>query len=275
MSGSPSPDTHATASASQIRFDDGAAYERYMGAWSRLAGATFLDWLAPADGLRWLDVGCGNGAFTAMIVERCAPAAVRGIDPSPEQLAHARTRADVGAAEFRVGDAMALPFPGHAFDAAVMPLVIFFVPQPAVGVAEMARVVRPGGVVSAYAWDMHGGGFPYAPVQAALREIGVDVPGPPSPEASRLDVLRELWQGAGLVDVETRTITVRRAFDGFDDYWATVRLGPAFGRLLGAIPAGAVEGFRAALRGRLPAADEKERIVITATAHAVRGRVAA
>lgn len=264
-----------TVPTSEIRFDDGETYERYMGAWSRLAGAPFLDWLAPADGLRWLDVGCGNGAFTAMLVERCAPAAVRGIDPSPEQLAHARTRADVGAAEFLPGDAMALPFPDRAFDAAVMPLVIFFVPEPAVGVAEMARVVRPGGVVSAYAWDMHGGGFPYAPVQAALREIGVDVPGPPSPGASRLDALRALWQGAGLVNVETRAITVRRAFDSFDDYWATVRLGPAFGRLLGAIPAGEVEGFRAALRGRLPAADEKERIVITATANAVRGRVAA
>ncbi|GLC25779.1 class I SAM-dependent methyltransferase [Roseisolibacter agri] len=275
MSGSPSSDTHTTASASPIRFDDGAAYERYMGAWSRLAGATFLDWLAPAGGLRWLDVGCGNGAFTAMIVERCAPNAVHGIDPSPEQLAHARTRSDVGAAELTLGDAMALPFPDDAFDAAVMPLVLFFVPQPAVGVAEMARVVRPGGVVSAYAWDMPGGGFPYAPAAAVLQEFVADVPGPPSPEASRLDALRALWQGAGLVDVETHAITVRRAFDGFDDYWATVLLGPAFGRLLGAIPAGEVETFQAALRARLPAADEKERIVITATANAVRGRVAA
>ncbi len=258
----------------EIRFDDGAAYERYMGAWSRLAGATFLDWLAPAAGLRWLDVGCGNGAFTALIVERCAPAAVHGVDPSPEQLAHARTRSDVGPAEFRLGDARALPFADGAFDAAVMPLVIFFVPEPAVGVAEMARVVRPGGLVSAYAWDMYGGGFPYAPVQAALRETGVDVPGPPSPEASRVDVLVDLWRGAGLVEVETRAITVRRAYDGFDDYWATVRLAPAFGRLLGAIPDDAVDGFRAALRERLPAADRKGRLVITATANAVRGRVA-
>ena len=71
----------------QIRFDDGAAYERYMGKWSQLAGETFLDWLAPKPGLRWLDVGCGNGAFTEMLVERCAPASVQGIDPSEAQLA--------------------------------------------------------------------------------------------------------------------------------------------------------------------------------------------
>ena len=64
-----------------IRFTNGAAYERYMGTWSQLAGETFLDWLAPEPGLRWLDVGCGNGAFTEMLVERCAPLSVQGIDP--------------------------------------------------------------------------------------------------------------------------------------------------------------------------------------------------
>ena len=43
----------------QIRFDDGAGYERMMGKWSRLAGEVFLDWLKPASGLRWIDGGCG------------------------------------------------------------------------------------------------------------------------------------------------------------------------------------------------------------------------
>src|SRR5258707_14760287 len=79
----------------QIRFDDGAAYERMMGQWSRLAGEIFLDWLAPLAGLRWIDIGCGNGAFTELLVERCAPAEVQGIDPSEGQGAAricARTR---------------------------------------------------------------------------------------------------------------------------------------------------------------------------------------
>ena len=131
-----------------------------MGRWSQLVGDGFLDWLAPASGLRWLDVGCGNGAFTEMLVERCAPAAVVGVDPSEAQLAFARTRPASRVAQFRQGDAMALPFPDDAFDAAVMPLVIFFVPDPPKGVAEMARVVRPGGVVTAYGWDLFDGGFP-------------------------------------------------------------------------------------------------------------------
>jgi len=161
--------------SSQITFDDGAAYEDYMGVWSRSVGEAFLDWLAPAPGTRWLDVGCGNGAFTEMIVERCAPAVVHGIDPSQAQLDYARARPALCAAQLRKGDAMALPFDDDAVDAAVMPLVVFFVPEPAKGVAEMARVVGPGGIVAAYAWDMAGGGFPYAALLTELRAMGVDV----------------------------------------------------------------------------------------------------
>src|SRR6266550_3558280 len=103
----------------EIRFDDGAAYERMMGIWSRIAGDVFLDWLAPRAGLRWIDVGCGNGAFTELIVERHAPAEVQGIDPSDGQLAYARTRPATRSAQFRQGDAMELPFPSRRFDVAV------------------------------------------------------------------------------------------------------------------------------------------------------------
>ncbi len=85
---------------STIRFDDGNAYEEYMGKWSQLAGGTFLDWLAPKTGLRWLDVGCGNGAFTEMLIERCAPVSVEGIDPSEAQLAYAPLAASRGLHNF-------------------------------------------------------------------------------------------------------------------------------------------------------------------------------
>src|SRR5436190_12756707 len=172
-----------------IRFDDGAAYERMMGKWSRLAGDIFLDWLAPRSGLRWIDVGCGNGAFTELLVERCAPAEVQGLDPSEGQLAFARTRPAARVAKFRQGDAAALPFPENRFDAAVMALVIFFVPDPAKGVAEMTRVVCPGGVVAAYAWDMLGGGFPGDPIQVEMRAVGLRPLLPPSAAASRIEAL--------------------------------------------------------------------------------------
>src|SRR5690606_35589856 len=104
------------------------------------------------------------------------------------------------------------PFPDDTFDVAVMPLVIFFVPDPRKGVAEMARVVRPGGTVAAYAWDMAGGGFPYHALHFEMRRLGVSVPAPPSPEASRIDAMHDLWADVGLDAVETREITVQRTF---------------------------------------------------------------
>src|SRR5688572_32139924 len=124
-----------------IQFDDGAAYERLMGVWSRVAGDVFLDWLAPADGLRWLDIGCGNGAFTELLVQRCVPSAVHGIDPSEGQLAFARTRTATRAVAFELGDAMALPYADRQFDVAVMALVVVFIADPARGLREMVRVL--------------------------------------------------------------------------------------------------------------------------------------
>jgi len=243
-----------------------------MGRWSQLVGDALLDWLAPASGLRWLDVGCGNGAFTEMLVERCAPAAVDGVDPSEAQLAFARTRPASRVAQFRQGDAMALPFPDDAFDAAVMPLVIFFVPDPPKGVAEMARVVRPGGVVTAYGWDLFDGGFPYAALQAEMRGIGVAVPMPPNPDASRLETLRDLWTRAGLEAIETREITVQRTFADFDDYWTTIRMGPSVRPALAAMAPSDIGGLEARMRGRLPV-DAAGRITYSARANAVKGRV--
>jgi SAM-dependent methyltransferase len=256
----------------QIRFDDGAAYERYMGKWSQLAGETFLDWLAPKPGLRWLDVGCGNGAFTEMLVERCAPASVHGIDPSEAQLAYARARPASHIAQFRQGDAMALPFPDDMFDAAVMPLVIFFVPEPAKGVAEMVRVVCPGGTVAAYAWDMLGSGFPYEALRNEMRGMGIVVPMPPSPDASRMDSMRDLWTGAGLVAIEKREITVQRTFADFDDYWTTILGGPSVGPQLATMASDDIALLKTRMRALLRA-DATGRITCSARANAVKGRV--
>ena len=257
----------------QIRFDDGAGYERMMGIWSRLAGAVFLDWVAPPSGLRWVDIGCGNGAFTELLVERCAPAEVQGVDPSEAQLAFARTRHTAGIAQFQLGDAMALPFPDRSFDAAVMALVIFFVPEPSKGVAEMKRVVKPGGLISAYVWDMLGeGGFPMAAMQAELRAMGRTPMLPPRAEVSRMDTLRELWVSAGLTDVETREITVSRTFADFDDFWASVLIAVSMAQSIKEMSPAELEQFKARVHARLPA-DASGRITYTSRANAVKGRV--
>jgi len=256
----------------QIRFTDGASYERYMGRWSQLAGESFLAWLAPKPGLRWLDVGCGNGASTEMLVERCAPASVHGIDPSEAQLVYARTRPASRMAQFRQGDAMTLPYSDDSFDAAVMALVIFFVPDPAKGVAEMVRVVCPGGIIAAYAWDMAGGGFPYATLQAEMRAMGVAVPVPPSANASRIEVMQDLWADAGLDAVESREISVQRTFADFDDYWAAILGGPSVGPQLAAMSAEQIALLKGRMRPHLPA-DAAGRITYSARANAVKGEL--
>lgn len=254
----------------EIRFDDGVAYEQYMGVWSQSAGEQFLQWLDAPQGLRWLDVGCGNGAFTELLAQRCQPAALHGIDPSEPQLAYARTRLAPQVASFSQADAMALPFNPDSFDAAVMPLVIFFVPQPAVGVAEMARVVRSGGVVSAYAWDLPGGGFPYHALQTEMRAMGMAVPAPPSADVSRTEVLQALWEAADLQQVQTCQIHVERRFASFEDYWATVLCAPSVGERLSQLSPDDASALQDRLRQALPV-DAEGTIHCSAVANAVQG----
>jgi len=151
-----------------------------------------------------------------------------------------------------------------------MALVIFFVPEPAKGVAEMVRVVRPGGVVAAYAWDMLGGGFPMEPILSEV--LGQKTLGPPSPEASRMESLRELWTTAGLEVVETRKITVQRTFANFDDFWTTSTLSGSVRPTVAALSPGDIELVKSRLRANLPA-DATGCITYSSFANAVKGRV--
>jgi ubiquinone/menaquinone biosynthesis C-methylase UbiE len=257
----------------QIKFDDGAAYERMMGTWSRIAGETFLDWLSPPPGLAWVDIGAGNGAFTELIAERCKPTSIDGVDPSEGQLNFARSRPVSRIAKFKQGDAMGLPYADRSFDVATMALVIFFVSQPPKGVAEMARVLRPGGLASAYAWDIAAGGLPNEPLLDAVRALGYNPPRPPSSDAARIDALRKLWAEAGFRDVETRVITVRRSFASFDEYIAINSLSPSIAALMRTISPADLNKVKARLREKLPPPDAQGCITPTAFANAVKGRV--
>jgi len=256
----------------RIRFDDGANYEQAMGIWSRLAGEVFLDWLSPPSGLRWIDIGCGNGAFTDLLFERCSPLGVQGGDPSEGQLAFARTRPGSRLAEFHTGDAMALPFPARRFDAAVMALVIVFVPDPAKGIEEMIRVVGPGGRVATYVWDMLDGGFPLAPILGEMRAMGISFPQPPQLGVSRPEALRDLWTGAGLDAVETREIMVHRTFADFDDFWTINLKSTTIGPAIAAMAPGDVDKLKERVRMRLPA-DTGGRVTYGSRANAIKGRV--
>jgi SAM-dependent methyltransferase len=257
-----------------IRFDDGEAYERLMGVWSQSVGDVFLDWLPAGDGQRWLDVGCGNGAFTEQIVRRRQPADVQGIDPSSGQIAYAQARVGAAGATFQVGDAMALPFAANRFDAAVMALVISFVPDPAKAVTEMARVVRPGGLIAAYMWDQPGGGSPQAQIFAELRGMGLDTALPASGWASSPDGLHGLWAGSGLERIEARIIHVRRDFGSAEDFWRTSAETGVLRAALERMSAGAIEALRDRVMARLSPSGSGP-VTLTAFANAIQGRVPA
>ena len=153
-----------------------------------------------------------------------------------------------------------------------MALVIFFVPEPAKGVAEMVRVVRPGGTVATYAWDMVAGGYPGEPIHAEMRAMGLKPLLPPSFGASRMEALRDLWTAAGLDAIETREITVLRTFADFDDFWATSLMSGNIGPIVAAISAGDAERLKTRVHARLPA-DEAGHITYAGRANAVKGCV--
>lgn len=257
-------------------FTDGAAYERLMGRWSRRVAGPFLDWLDPAQGQEWIDIGCGNGAFSEEIVTRSAPRRLLGIDPSPDQIAFARTRLSGHATtDFALGDAQALDQQDSSFDVAAMALVLAFLPNPLKGVQEMARVVRPGGTVAAYMWDMPGGGVPLRPLYRACVALGHAAQVPPSSAVSALLPMHQLWVEAGLQDVESRRIDITVSFINFDDFWdsSSIPIGPQ-GQLLASLTPAQVAEVKQTLRDMLPAAADGT-ISYPAFATAVKGRVGA
>jgi ubiquinone/menaquinone biosynthesis C-methylase UbiE len=253
-------------------FNDGAAYERLMGRWSRRVGDIFIDWIDIPQGLRWIDVGCGTGVFTEEIIRRCAPAAVTAIDPSAEQLAFARERAGLKTVAFHVGDAQALDFRDASFDVAVMALVVHFVPDPAKGIAEMARVVAPAGFGATYVWDYTQGGSPTAPLAAAIKAMNLDTSPPPSGKATSVDMLTQMWRSAGFDAIETRTIRIPVEFANFDECWdsMSVPVGPT-GQTIRQMSPESLARLRANLQERLPAAADG-RVVFEAVANAIKGR---
>jgi SAM-dependent methyltransferase len=254
-------------------FSDGAGYERFMARWSSAVGAIFLDWLAPSRGARWLDIGCGTGAFTKLIVDRCAPATVIAVDPSEAQIAFARNEPVARHADFRVADAQALPFEDGAFDVVVSALVINFVPNRHLALAEMRRVGGPGGGVAGYVWDFMNERTPTSPIRRGLIRIGVNPARVPGAEDSSVEALTSLFAANGLMAVATRTIDVTVSYPDFDSFW---RFSTPVSRPIGKTIAALTETDRRRLldvvRSNLPSGPDGS-IAYSARAHAIKARV--
>jgi SAM-dependent methyltransferase len=259
------------------RWAGGAQYESFVGRWSRHVAEQFVEWLNPADGSAWLDIGCGTGALTATILARTAPASVVASDLSADFVAHASAGLADRRVVFLVADAGALPLPAARADVVVSGLLLNFLPDPAAAVGELRRVARPGATVAAYVWDYADGMQPIRAFWDAAIELA---PGARElDEAVRFplcapDPLERLFRDAGLQDVSLQTIDAEAAFRDFDDYWTPFLsgVGPAPGYCAG-LPEDQREALRALLRARLSPGGGA--LTMNARAFAVRGTVPA
>jgi SAM-dependent methyltransferase len=226
-----------------------------MGGWSRAVGERFLEWLAPPQQARWLDVGCGTGAFGALVAERCAPSRLSGIDPSPEQVSAARKR--LPQADLRVGDSMALPFGDGEFDVVASALVLHFIPDRAKAFAEMKRVAARGGIIAGYTWERtpESSGAPYAPMLRGIRSMGLEPLRSPTVPEQTLEGLRASAEAAGFSDVAVMRIEAVRSFVNFDEYWEVQTLTVApIGKMIAGFDAAQRERLREIMRVTLPIA---------------------
>ena len=233
-------------SAPQIRFDDGAAYERYMGRGASSLATPSSTGSRRLPGLRWLDVGCGNGAFTEMLVERCAPVSVHGIDPSAEQLDYARTRPAAACRTVSSGRRDGAAFPGRLVRRCRPAAGDLLHPRPGEGRHRNGASGPPGRhrrrLRVGHAWRRVSIRRPCWR-RCARSERCRTVP--PSPDASRIDAMLDLWISADLTAVDTCAITVERTFADFDDYWTTILGGSS---VRAAFTSMSPERYRAQLR---------------------------
>ena len=228
------------------------AYDRFMGRYTAGLAPVFADAAGIAGELRVLDVGCGPGGLTAELARRVGSERVAAIDPAPQFAAACRER--VPGADVREGTAESLPWPDDCFDAAVSSLVIAFLQDPARGVAEMARVTRPGGTVAACMWDIPGGGMKMlATFWRAARESDRAAVGEQRRPGVGEGEIAALLRDAGLEDVRDGAIETRASYSGFDDFWEpfTFAVGPA-GQYLRSQPPERQDRIRESCRAALP-----------------------
>ncbi|WFU50428.1 class I SAM-dependent methyltransferase [Sinorhizobium terangae] len=214
---------------SSFNVHDAAGYEQLMGRWSQRLAPLFIEFSGLADGEKIVDVGCGTGSLTFALARTADLAQIAAIDYSPVFVAEASRRNTDPRIKIQQADACALPFADGTFDRALALLVLHFVPDADKAVAEMRRVVRPGGVVAAAVWD-HLGGMPgmrmMVDTVAALGEGGRQLRArycfQPMMQPGEM---KRTFVEQGLVDVSETQLMIRMDYQNFDDYWAPIAAG--------------------------------------------------
>ena len=204
------------------------AYGRFMGRFSEPLAVQLATLVDPQPGQRALDVGCGPGALATVLAERLGGRAVAAVDPSDSFVAACRSR--LPEADVRSGTAEHLPFDDREFDLTLANLVVHFMADPVVGLAEMSRVTRPGGLVGATVWDHSGDDTgPLSLFWRAVQSLQPGHPGEKLGAGAQDGGLPRLFEEAGLGDVQDTVLTVRAAIASFEDWWEpmTFGIGPA------------------------------------------------
>ncbi len=203
------------------------AYDRFMGRYSTLLSPQLADLAGIGVGRRVLDVGCGPGALTGELVRRLGADGVAAVDPSESFVAAALARHP--GVDVRQATAEQLPFEDSSFDAAIAQLVVHFMADPVAGLGEMRRVTRTEGVVAACVWDHAGGRGPLSLYWEAAHEIDPAVEDEARFAGARAGHLTELFQAAGIDDVEETALTVQVEHVSFEEWWEpyTLGVGPA------------------------------------------------
>ena len=243
------------------------AYDRFMGRYSGPLAAPFADFARVAAGQRVLDVGCGPGALTVELVGRVGVDGVTAVDPTEAFVTAARERNP--GVDIRIATAEDLPFDEDAFDAVLAQLVVHFMADPVAGLVEMGRVTRTDGVVSACVWDHAGGGGPLSVFWEAAHALEPDVHDESNLAGAREGHLAELFEAAGLREVEDGSVAVSVEHASFEEWWEpyTLGVGPA-----GAYVAGLDAERQAELRERCRELHPDGPFVATARAWSARGR---
>jgi SAM-dependent methyltransferase len=236
-----------------VGFDVSAvSYGRFMGRYSRLLAPAFADLAGVRPGQRALDVGCGPGALTAVLVDRLGPAAVSAIDPSQSFVAAASRQ--LPGVDVRHAAAEHIPFADASFDVTLAQLVVHFMTDPVAGLREMSRVTRPGGTIAACVWDHGNDRGPLALFWRAVHDLDPSAPDESGmPGASAGDLAR-LFGLAGLDSAVEETLAVCVQHASFDQWWEpfTLGVGPA-GAYLATLGAAQVKALHEHCRELLPA----------------------
>jgi ubiquinone/menaquinone biosynthesis C-methylase UbiE len=205
-------------------FDSDTAYDNFMGRYSRRLAPKFANFAGVDHGMSVVDVGAGTGALAEELSRRGVQ--VAAADPTPPFVTALQQR--LPGVAVHEAPAENLPWPDERFDAALAQLVVAFMADAPKGIAEMRRVVRPGGTVAVCMWDREGMDM-LAAIQRTQQALGRE--GASSERATRYRSREEIEGlfGDGFENATTELLEIESEYSGFDEFWGALNggAGPA------------------------------------------------